>query len=65
MSSLFSKPFFTWTHFLSRLHLNISAYHQTSTVYSFPEWGLFSLLLIFQPVFAKHWDPDLVPASGG
>ena len=50
VSSPFSKPFSTWAHFLSRPHLNISAYHQTFTIYSFPGWGLFSPLLIFQPV---------------
>ena len=57
VSSPFSKPFSTWAHFLFRPHLNISAYHQTSTIYSFPEWGLFSPLLILQPVFPKHLGP--------
>ena len=43
VSPPFPKLLFTWVHFLSLPHLSVSSYHQASTIYSFPEWGLFSL----------------------
>lgn len=48
------KPLSTWVHFLSLTHLSISFYHQASTIHSFPEWGLFSPLFTFQPIFLKY-----------
>lgn len=64
MSPPLPNPFPTRTHFLSFPHLSISSYLQAPTIYSFPERGLFSSPLTFQPTFVKHpWAREIVDSE--